>query len=97
MIWAAPAMRPAWYASERLRRLTCFAFLGQPRLRRIVTLAIDRRNLRAHGPQIHRQLSAMVNAVILSNLKKGRRGKLEHAAEVHHPGQLFAAEPFEFL
>ena len=53
-----------------------------PRLSGVVAFAIDRRDLRSHRPQIHRQLPPMVNRMMQQEAQVSHRGQLEHTPEI---------------
>src|SRR5262245_24275399 len=56
----------------------------------VVAFTVYRRYLRAHRAEVHRELSAMMDRVIQSELDVDHRGKLKDPAEVHRLDQLFA-------
>jgi hypothetical protein len=62
------------------------------RLCRIVTFTVNRRYFAAHRSQVRRQLTAMVNNVQQSRLKKDECGSLKCSAEIYHLDQLFAGQ-----
>ena len=75
---------------------------GRPRDERLViTAAVDRRHLRSHGPQIRRQLAAMMNAVVVEESQIQHCRQVEHTEKftgvsscspsTHHAGQCHAA------
>src|SRR5204862_3907398 len=72
------------------------ALPGQAVLRRVVALAVDGGHLRPHRPQVHRELPAMVDAVVHRDLQEAGRGKLEHPAEVQQLGQLIPGRAWTF-
>src|SRR5579859_174219 len=82
--------------APRGSRLACFFFRG-PRLRRVVTFAVNRRYLGAHGTQVCGKLSAMVDGVVLRKRKETDRRHLEHAAKINRPGQLLTAQSFHLF
>src|SRR5437868_13209973 len=77
--------------------LAGFAFFCQSALRGVVAFAVDRRHFGPHRAQVHGKLSAMVDGVADGKLQKRDGRKLEHAAEVDHPGQLLTGEALKLL
>src|ERR1700733_11451797 len=57
-------------------------------LRAVVAFAVNRRHLRAHRPQVGRELPAMMDGMNLRRVQIEDRRKLEEPAEVGDPQQL---------
>src|SRR5262249_21626577 len=83
------------FATSSLSGLARFAFFCEASLRRVVALAVDCRDLGAHGTQVHGKLSSMVDGVSERELYEGNGGPLEHAAEVNHLYELLPAKRLE--
>ena len=85
----APALK---FSTSVLRDFTALRVLlrSLASFRRVVAFAIDRRHLRAHRTEIHRQLPAMMDGVMHQEIQVHDRRKLEHTAEVDDLEQLLA-------
>src|SRR6476646_1196485 len=90
-------MRFSFFRSPGLKNLARFPFFCRPGLCRVIAFAINRRHFAAHGPQISRKLSAMVDGVVLRKREKTDRRHLEHAAKIDGFNQLLAAQAFNLL